>query len=268
MNYFLLVCIVVAWSATIPILCSISENMPVALIMLHRFALSSLMLAPFAKANKKQIKNGFLMGLLAYLGYYMQGVGLKYGDATSGSLIIVLSVIFVPAISIIFFKNKVQKKDLIASALCLVGIFISFGFSINSFSWADAVTFCAMTINSIYMIKIGEKSGDNVYSFAFWQMLSCSIFSLATILIYGDTINVVLSWQIIFLSILATVFPIIAQPIAQKKVSATSASIIFSTELGFALLFNFLYLNVLPTVPQAIGAAFICLAFLVTSFKK
>lgn len=268
MSYFLLICIVVVWSATIPILHSISGQMPVALIMLHRFAISAILLLPFAKIKKSQIKNGLFMGLLAYLGYYLQGIGLKHGSATSGSLIIVLSVVFVPIISTIFFKSKIQRKDIVASAMCLCGILISFGVSTNSFMLADMITFGAMIINSIYMIVISKKSGDNVYSFAFWQMLFCSIFSLTTIFTTGDTMDINYSWQIIFLSIAATVFPIIAQPVAQKNISATSASIIFSTELAFALLFNFLYLGVLPTTQQSVGAFFICLAFLVTAFKK
>lgn len=223
---------------------------------------------PFARFNRKDIVNGVIMGVVGVTAYILQALGLESGDVTNGSLIIVLPVVVVPLLSAVFFREKVSTKEILAATVCFLGILVSFGFKIANFSTADMLTTTAMMINSIYMIIIAKRSGDNVYSFAFWQILTCTITSFLVCLASPRDFSPQFNSEIIFLALGATLFPIIAQPLAQKKISATIASIVFSLELVLALAFNFLYLNVLPTTNQMIGAGLICLAFVASIVKK
>lgn len=268
MGIVFLLGIVVAWALTIPLLSSLTQTHSSEQIVFLRFVISCVFMLPFAKFNRKDIINGMIMGIIGVTAYILQALGLESGDVTNGSLIIVLPVVVVPLLSTIFFGEKVSTKEILAAAVCFIGILVSFGFQIANFSTADTMTTIAMLINSFYMIVIAKRSGENVYSFAFWQILTCTIASFLVCLVSPREFSIQVNTEIIFLALGATLFPIIAQPLAQKKISATIASIVFSLELVLALVFNFLYLSVLPNTNQMIGAGLICLAFVASIVKK
>src|SRR5699024_5875367 len=96
-------------------------------VMAGRFVLATLILIlifgyKFKTFNRSIIWRGAVLGLILYVSFALQTVGLEYTTPSKNSFITAVNVVVVPIIAFFVYKRMIDRQELIASVIALTGI--------------------------------------------------------------------------------------------------------------------------------------------------
>lgn len=219
------------------------------------------------KADIETIKYAFILALILFAVFAAQTFGLKYTSASIAGFLISLAVVFIPIISSVFLKQKIEKNVLTGICLALIGTAL---LTLNSqlrVGSGDLLCLLSALLFAVHVIVTGifTKKVDSVslsvLQLGFVGLLNI-IFSLFT-----ETTKLPsdrLTWfAILGLSILCTAVGYIVQATSQQYTNAVHTGLIFSLEPVFSAIYAYLILKeVLPTRGY-IGAGILLLSVLV-----
>ncbi|MGL4672680.1 MAG: DMT family transporter [Cetobacterium sp.] len=225
--------------------------------------------------EKEAIKLGLVAGIVLFLAFAFQTVGLVYTTASKNAFITGANVIFVPYIAWIFTKEKPKFIYVISSLICFLGLgILSFerDFRIN---FGDFLTFISAICFALQIVVIGSRiKNRNPFIVNGFQMFSAGIVAiLMNILFEGGSI---LSRSYDLKQVLALGY-IIAfntficysiQTYAQREINPSQVSLILTTEIIFGALFSILVLGDKMTLQVIIGGILIFGSVLLTEIKK
>ena len=253
-----------------------------------RFSFAALLLLPFLwkplfNSNIDVIKAGLFLGLLYFIGFATQTIGLYYTTATKSGFITGTFVIFIPILQLILERKSPGKGNLIGIILVIIGLILlsSKGMTVldiiselgSNFNIGDTLTLICAVFYALYVVYIDiiTKKYDyraliilQVVFTGFAGIVITFLFGMTGIepirLDFNKTVILVILYTAIFSSILATVI----QTKYQKTVTPTKAGIIFSIEPIFAALFAFLIIHESVSSFGIIGCIFIFAGVLVS----
>lgn len=220
-----------------------------------------LLLGHTDKASRKTLlKAGVLCGLILALANTLQMGGLMYTTVGKAGFITVLYIIIVPVVRV-FLKKYVSGMVWISVTLALIGsylLFIRTGISVNK---GDLLVLGSAFLFASHIMVIDHytKITDSV-RMAFIQFLICGIISLIAMFIFEkpDISAILSAWlPIAYAGILSSGVGYTFQFIAQKSLSAPTASLIMSMESVFAVIAGWLILNEELTLREIIGCILI-----------
>lgn len=246
-----------------------------------RFSLAALVIFPLSFKRLKGIPSSLilqsiLLGVLLFLSFGTQTMGLKFTSATKSAFITGSTVIFIPVFQILIEKRKPTKSNVIGSVVVLIGLlFLSsknttignlFNEIGNDFNIGDFLTLlCAFVFASqvVYLDKVSKKI--DFIALVFIQIITTSILALAASALLSitnvETIHINLTGNLIlgllYTSLLATIAALVIQARYQKKISPTKAGIIYSFEPVFAAIFAYYMLSERISINGVIGCILI-----------
>jgi drug/metabolite transporter (DMT)-like permease len=212
--------------------------------------------------GKEVIIGGVLLGLMYFLGFATQTVGLKYTTATKSGFITGSFIIFTPIFQLLFEKKKPSGKNLLGVLFVILGLIflsskgssildifdeIGSGFNIGDFFTLLCAIFYAMYL--VYLDIISKK--QNYLPLVFLQISVTAVCGLIFTFLLSITnyepikftFNNNVLFAFLYTAILATILTTTLQTKYQKIVTPTKAGIIFSFEPIFAALFAYLVIN-------------------------
>jgi drug/metabolite transporter (DMT)-like permease len=220
------------------------------------------------------LKPGIFLGL----SLLFQIHGLHYTSATNSAFITSLYVIFIPFISIIFFKTRIKNLHFIFAGLAIIGM--SFLLDIPqmlvaknglAFNIGDLLTLGSSATAAFQIIYIGitAKKSKNTFRYnnyqTFWSLLVIIPF-----FIYESEIKNISIWPIsvrplsylglFLLVVFVSMIAFFLQVQAQKKLSTTTASMLCLLEAPFSFLFASLLIGESLVGLQIWGALLILLS--------
>lgn len=246
-------------------------------IITIRFAIASvLMLILFwkhvRKIEKKDLLPGVISGLFLFVGFAFQTTGAMYLSVGKLAFLTELSVIMVPFIVWICFKEKIKKYHLISIMIAIVGFaflnlsketgfVLGFGELLGigcAFGFAAQIAILGHFARKIDPIKL-----------AILQMLTCTVLGACCALLFENppqvvTLDIIL--PIINLGVFSTFVGFLCQTIGQKYTSASRAAIILSMESVFGISLSIIILKEAVTVPVIIGASLILVAVVIAEY--
>ena len=263
----ILIAITILWGSTFVIVKQSLSDISSALYVAIRFSTASIILLPiflkFRKLGEKLIIwPGAALGVLLFLGFVTQTMGLQYTTATKSAFITGTFVVMIPFFQIFIEKKKPSRGTVIGIFLVFMGlIFLSspgnsifeFISSLGSgFNFGDFLTFLCAVFFAIQVVYIDKFSKENpVLSLLFSQLVTVSILSFFLVFLFDVTSiekakivyngNVIFS--LLFTAIVATLINIGLQTRYQKSVSPSKAGIIYSFEPLFAAILAFYVLD-------------------------
>ncbi len=267
--------IVIIWGSTFAIIKDVLDQIMPFTFLAYRFLLAVLILSVIFWKRIKSIdkiilKKGFLIGIFLFLGYAFQTVGLKYTTATKAGFITGLSVVLVPIISYLFFKEKINRNSIIGVVFAVVGLwFLNYNSSYN-FNLGDfLVLLCAVSF-AMHIISVGlyTKKMDYVL-LVIVQLATVFVLSLL-IALFFERPDIHLSysfnvwWSIILTGVFATALAFYMQNRFQRYSTATKTAIIFSGEPLFSAIFAYLLLGEKVGLIAWIGGFFIIFGMIVS----
>ncbi|MDR2834902.1 MAG: DMT family transporter [Bacteroidales bacterium] len=229
-----------------------------------------------SKISKKELKYGFIAGLLLFIAFVLQTFGASYTTPAKNGVFTGLFVIFVPIV-FMFLKKKFEWKTLLLAIISFVGVMIVSDFFAEQFiiNTGDILTIiCALVfaIHFIVLEKILVNKDVDFLNFTTVQLLVVSIFSfIASYFFEKDIINVNILksiWWIIFEGIIATALTYYIQTLVQSKLSANTVSILSCSESVFSVIFALIlgYDNFSLTL--LFGTIIIIISMVLTSIRK
>ena len=281
-----LILVTLFWSATFVIVKESLNDISSMLFIAFRFTIAGLLFAPFLikkhiKFTTSAVLSGGLLGLLLFLGFSTQTVGLKYTLATKSGFITGSSVVMIPIFQTLIEKRLPTKGAILGTIFVLVGIlFLSSGGNSLSaflktlgsdFNFGDGLTLVCAVFFALYVVYLDIISKK--YDFLlliFMQFTVTGILSFAIAILFGlsnlEPIRVDFSNNLIFglfyTAIFATLIATALQTKYQKLISPTRAGIIFSFEPMFAAVIAFFAINEKITMFGLVGGLLIFVGLL------
>ena len=267
----LLVLITIIWGSTFPILKVCVGSISPQAILLYRFGISSILLLPFLlKVKKNLLIHGLILGVILFVAFASQTIGLQFTSASRTAFITGTSVVMVPLIEMFLRRHSPGPIPGIGAVVACVGVALLCGDSGGGITVGDLwVGLCALTY-AIYIICISRWTGKHpVMPLTAVQMITVAILAAIWMLIdpgscgfmpFDSSLTVI---GIVYLAVFATVGTTILQIVAQRKVSSTVTAIVFSAEPLFGALFSMMFINEVLGIKGVIGGLLIVGAILI-----
>ncbi|QEY34094.1 EamA family transporter [Caproiciproducens galactitolivorans] len=271
-----LVFITIIWGSGFVVVKNTVDAIPPGYMIAMRFGIAvGLMCLIFfnrlKKLNWNCIKSGIILGLLMFISYYLQTVGIQYTTAGNNAFLTAVYVVVVPFLYWIIRKEKPDAYNIFAALLCIVGIgllTLRSGFSMNT---GDMLSlFCGITFAAqIVAVSILAEKNDPIL-ISFTQFVVTAIFAFAVALFTEpfpeemDT-NAVLST--FYIGICCTLIALVLQTVCQKYTPPARASLIMSLESLFGSIFGIIFLSESLTMKTFFGSILIFLSIMISEMK-
>lgn len=213
----------------------------------------------------RQLAAGALIGFALFAGYAFQTTGLLFTTPAKAGFITGLSVVIVPLLGVLFWRERLHPAVIGGVALALAGM----GFL--SLSGMDA----PLAVNPgdlLVLVCAVSFAGQIVLVGRFAPRMNALVLTtaqIATVALLSAGISLV--WEhppiwpprgqplfaALFTGLLATALAFAVQTAAQRFTTATHAALIFATEPIFAALGSYLFIGEVPSPSQWLGCGLI-----------
>lgn len=215
-------------------------------------------------SNYKSILFSALAGFILSLAAGLQQIGLVFTNISNAAFLTSLYIIIVP---ILYSLNgtRINKHIYFSGFIALVGVFLLSLEEDFSLRWGDLIILLGSIFWALHIIviNIGAKN-INAFIFAFWQFMSCGLFSLLFASLMQEDLDFskaqVAINEVLYAGVLSTGMAYTLQIIGQQKVPAIFAAIIFSMEAVFATIFENIFFDFNMYLKTWLGCLLIILA--------
>jgi len=271
-----LLSLTIVWGSTFVLTKFILENAsPFAYISI-RFTIASILFALFffrrlRIISKDAIVKGTILGVLLFIGFVLQTVGLKYTTASKSAFITGLMVVFTPLFQLIIERRAPKLGNIIGVFLVAIGLFFLTSPKGSDFNFGDALTLlCAVSfsIYTVYLNIYGEE--HDPAHLTFMQFISTALFSILFVSFWETAylnINMNFIMLIVYLAAFPTVVALYIMAKYQKYTTPTRSAVIYSLEPPFAALFAFLIIGEQIGIAGIIGGIIILLGLIISELS-
>ncbi len=259
----ILLSVTLIWGATFVIIKNALKDVSPMVFISIRFSFAGLLLLPFIfkifrNVDKKVLASGLFLGVMYFLGFSTQTIGLRYTSATKSAFITGTFILFTPVFQFLFEKKKPSLINILGVIFVLAGlIFLSskgnsffdvFHEIGSNFNVGDFFTLLCAIFFAMYLVYLDIVSKKYPFmQLVFLQISVTGVLGVLTALTLSVThietsyfsLNSNIVFAILYTSILATILNSILQTKYQKTVTPTKAGIIFSFEPIFSAIFAF-----------------------------
>jgi len=211
--------------------------------------------------NKQTIYWGVATGVLLFLGFAFQTVGIVYTTPSKNAMITQMMVIMVPFIIWFITKQRPNKHAFIGAMIALLGgVILTANFNdFGAINLGDFLTFlCAVMVAAHVVLSatISKKDSIDTVNYTLIQFLFAAAVSMLLIpLETTPVITIVNIWPLMVLGVLNTAWGFTIQTFAHRYSNASRTSVIVTTEAFFAAVFSILLGQELLTYQLVIGGS-------------
>jgi drug/metabolite transporter (DMT)-like permease len=245
---FLLLGVTAIWGVTFVQVQNALALYPLFAFLAVRFAISVLVLAPFAWAPLRELpRAGFVAGLgvgvLLAAAYGLQTAGLDLTTVTSTGFITGLYVVFTPLIAFWLFGTRVPLVLWIGVACAVVGLLLLNG--VPGGSTVGNALVLANAVAQAFQISAMERFAPRYdpRALTFLQMTTCAVGFTVIALALGE-LEVPRGWTVwsalVVTGVFAGALGYLIATWVQARTTAARAALVFTLEAPFAALFGVL----------------------------
>lgn len=252
------------------------ENYTAYQTMFVRFIVGALILCilfpkRLKKINKSTIFKGAILGLILYLAFALQTVGLQFTTPSKNAFLTAVNVVIVPFISFVIYKKYLDRYEVLGAILAVTGVGIISLQLTNAINFGDFLSLlCAFAFAFHIFYTARFVVNNDAILLTLIQMVTAAVFGFLVIFIQGDVIipfEARSLFSMLYLGLFSTATAFLLQTASQKFVSETKAAIILSTEAVWGMVFSMIIIGEIITLRMAIGAAIILLAIIIAEVK-
>ena len=262
-----LLLVTVGWGSSFILTKNALGDLPTYNFLAIRFLLaflisSAIFFRKMIKVDKETLKYGIILGVVLYLSYAFQTVGLNYTTVSKSAFITGFNVILVPIFSSLMIKVIPDKKAILSVVLAFIGLgLLTLNNDLDGINIGDIYTFICAVIFALYIILVGKYTvKTESVSLAVIQLGVVGLLSLFTSMALENPIMPTKTdtWiNILILSIVCTSGAFIVQSIAQTYTTATHTALIFTGEPVFAAIFEYIIYSQMLSPKGLVGAILI-----------
>jgi drug/metabolite transporter (DMT)-like permease len=250
---------------------SFSPSWIVGLRFLISFSISIIIfhVIPRKKIRVASLRLAIVPSLLLSILMLLTAWGQKYTTATNTSFITCLYILFVPLFERFVSRKKVSRAYWLFILLALIGAALMCKLQEFNFNGGDFIVLIGSVFAGAQIFWFGLIAPKIESSFEFntSQSFLSMLLPLAIALSFDPFptrahVTPHALWGILIMGIGSTLIGFALQVRGQRKISATTASIIYQVESPIAAIFAYFLLNERMTSLQLVGAALIFAAAL------
>ena len=202
------------------------------------------------------LRAGVSCGLILCIATSLQQIGIVYTTAGKAGFITALYIILVPILSI-FLRRRITWVIWVSVLIAIAGLYLLCINETLSISWGDLLVLISALFFAIHILVV-----DHFASKVEGVKMSCIQFFIAGIiclllmfLLERPDIHAILDcWlPLLYVGILSTAVAYTMQILGQRDTHPVIASLIMSAESVFAVVFGWLLLNEMLTLPELLG---------------
>jgi drug/metabolite transporter (DMT)-like permease len=253
------------WGSTFVIVKDVLEQWPPLSYLTVRFALAALVLfvlfpRQIFVSGLREWRAGATLGVLMGSGLALQAIGQVYTTPAKSAFITGLTTPLVPFFALFMLRVRPNLENLIGVTLASIGgLLIVAPHGEAGINAGDIFTLCATSFFATHIVLVSVYARENdvrqltvlqiasaaMLFIGFWVVLrAAGIFLTRSPLpdfVTRESLTHVwstsLAWQLVYLTLIATVVTFLLWTWGQARASATHAAIIFSLEPVFATAF-------------------------------
>lgn len=272
----LLLTAVIIWGSTFVLTKNALQEIATYNFLSLRFGSAALLLAAIffkklLRIEKAALTGGLLLGLLLFVGYAFQTVGLNYTTASKSAFITGFNAVLVPVLSVFVLRKKPELMAVLGVLCAVIGLgFLTLEDSlrlnigdfytlVSTFAYAmqiilvdrytarcDSAAIATVEISTVAVLSV-------LFSFAFETPAVPSTASV---------------WIAVFItSVFATTYAFLVQSMVQKYTTPTHTALLFVGEPVYALFFAYVLLGELLSLRQLTGCMLILCGMLLSELK-
>ncbi len=248
-----------------------------ALALLAYFAVSGFRF--FECMNTACIHHGVVLGVLLFLGFSTQSIGLQYTSASNAGFMTGLNVVLVPVIALVWLKQWQHWYTWLGVALAIVGTLLLTG-GVSGFGVGELwILGCAFAF-AIHIVYTGVYARQvDPQALAQLQLITVTVLSLVAAFVFereslqslpnllitsvASKAGWMLWGSLLVVGILGTALAFVAQTIGQQTLAAWRVALIFATEPLFGAFGGYWLLDESLTLYAWVGALCIVAGMLV-----
>jgi drug/metabolite transporter (DMT)-like permease len=271
-----LLSLTIIWGSTFVLTKFILEDAsPLVYVALRFFVASLLFGALFFRRlrtiSKDGIAKGLVLGVLLFLGFILQTIGMKFTTASKSAFITGLMVVFTPIFQLIIERKAPKIGNLIGVVLVAIGLYLLTSPQGSEFNFGDALTLVCAVVFSIYTVYLGVYGKDHDPAhLTFTQFVFTAIFAFMAIP-FLETAHLNMTFNFLlnlaYLAVMPTVVALYVMAKYQKYTTPTRSAIIYSMEPPFAALFAFFIIGEQIGMMGVIGGILILFGLIVSELS-
>jgi drug/metabolite transporter (DMT)-like permease len=250
---------------------------PVTLVF-YRFLIATIIMGIVLAIKRmhpfKKIYRGINLGMMLWLLYIPQTIGLIYLSASNSGFLTSLYILIIPIITTIFMKNKITTQRVISIVVALIGLYIVTG-GISTMGIGDSITIiaaCAIAFQYL-LVDYYIKQKANPLVICFQQFLFLTIWTFITMLLIKAPFTIAgesAFYEMLYLAIFPSVIAYILQTSAQMYITPMTVAIFGVLEPISAAFFSWSLGGEKMMPAKAMGGFLIIIAILIAEmqFKK
>ena len=262
------------WGCAFAVVKNALDSFPPGAIIAMRYLIAAaitgiLFRRHLKKLTRGDVARGALVGLLLFGAYIVQTTGLQYTTAGKNAFLTTVYVLLVPFGCALLFHQKLQKSNLIAAVMMLVGIgLLSLDGQGGGLNPGDILTLICGFLFAGHIIAVEQcQKKTNTYALIVLQFAFCALYAGLYNRIFERGMPLAFTpgsiGGLLYIAVFSTTIGMSLQNIGQSMAPASHAVILLSLESVFGVLFSCLLLGEKVTLQMGVGFAIIFAALLV-----
>ena len=268
--------ITIIWGSAFVVVKNAVNTVPASYMIAIRFGIAAVLMCVFfykkiQKIDFACIKSGAILGVLLFIAYYLQTIGVKYTTVGNNAFLTAVYVVVVPFLYWMLKKEKPDGYNIAAAFICIVGIGLLSLHSGFKMGWGDLLSLLCGFAFASQIVAIGiltEKNDPILLSFT--QFAFTAIIAL-TVALCTETFPVKLQsssiMSLLYIGVFSTFIALSLQTVCQKYSPPARASLIMSLESLFGTVFGIIFLGEALTLKTLGGFLLIFAAVIVSETK-
>lgn len=274
-----LILVTAIWGSTFVVMKTSMDTITPTYLIAYRFTLAALgLFLIFWKQIKTMtpanIKSGCVLGVLLFISYYFQTVGLMHTTASKNAFITTLYVIIVPFLHWMLNKVRPGKNNMAAAVIAVIGLALISLKGDLSVNYGDFLTFICGFFYALHMVYIDKYTAScNPVKLTMLQMLVSAVCAWVVALAFEGPCDLSvfadsgLLLSVLYLGLVASMLCFLLQMVGQTYLSPNTSSILLSFEAVIGLVFSVIFLKEIVTVRMLIGCGFMFAAAILSEYR-
>ena len=235
----LLVCTTVIWGSTFVVTKdALGGSSPILFVALRFLAASFILTLFFFKKLRllrwEEAKKGVILGLLIYIGFVAQTIGLQYTTASKSAFFTGTLVVFTPIVQLVLERRLPRIGNLLGVIFAAVGLYLLTSPGGSEFNKGDALALLCAFLFAVYIVYLDTIPAEQDRFFlTYSQILTTGVLAIVCAIFFEDirfagTTSLVVS--LLYLTIFATIITTWIQTRFQGDTQPTRAAVIFTLE--------------------------------------
>jgi drug/metabolite transporter (DMT)-like permease len=260
------------WAGTFVIIKYVLEEVSPFYFLAIRFGFAALVFLLLTSkhlhnTSAAEIKGGIVLGLLLFLGFASQTIGLQYTTASNSALITGVNILIVPFAQYFILKKMVLFENWVGVISATAGLVLLTKPLEHGINAGDLITLICAFSWGFYIIFIDVYTRKfNIYVLVFVQFLLVGALSFTLALIFESRADIKFTVDgllfIAYTSVLATLGATFLCNKYQKETTPVRAALILTFEQPGAVVLALIFLKEYFSTLQIIGGLLMILGIL------